>query len=156
MTTLTRTLHGGLVALALIIGSLMTSTQAMAEQYQQFGDYQVHYSVVNTSFLTPEIAQASGITRSRATAFLNVSVLEVQPDGSLKSINVPVDANMKALSGQDQPLSFRTLRDGDSVYRIATFGIQDGEAMRFTLEVGLERGEPPVEIKFMQRLYVDP
>lgn len=155
MTSLTRTLHGGLFTLALMIGSLMTSTQAMAEQYQQFGDYQVHYSVVNTSFLTPGTAQASGITRSRSTAFLNVSVLEAQPDGTLKSVNVPVDATMKALSGQEQLLPLRTLRDGNSIYHIATFTIQDGEAMRFTLNVGLERDETPAEIKFMQRLYVD-
>lgn len=151
MMTMTRTLYSGLIALALMI-----SSSAMAEQYQQFGDYQVHYSAVNTSFLTPEVATASGITRSRATGFLNVSVLQVMPDGSSKAVNAPVDGSIKALSGQDMPLSFRTLRDGDSIYRLATFGIQDGEAMRFTLNVGLEREEPPVEINFMQRLYVDP
>lgn len=151
MVTMTRTFYSGLIALALMI-----SSSAMAEQYQQFGDYQVHYSAVNTSFLTPGVATASGITRSRATGFLNVSVLQVMPDGSFKAVNAPVDGSIKALSGQDMPLSFRTLRDGDSIYRLATFGIQDGEAMRFTLNVGLERDEPPVEINFMQRLYVDP
>ncbi|WP_027965836.1 DUF4426 domain-containing protein [Halomonas halocynthiae] len=151
MVAITRTFFSGLIALALLI-----STPSMAEQYQQFGDYQVHYNAVNTSFLTPEVAAASGITRSRATGFLNVSVLKVQPDGSLKAVNVPVDGSIKALSGQDIPLPFRTLRDGDSIYRLATFGIQDGEAMRFTLNVGLERDEPPVSVNFMQRLYVDP
>lgn len=152
MVTMTRTFFSRLIALALIL----LSSLAMAEQYQQFGDYQVHYSAVNTSFLTPEVAAASGITRSRATGFLNVSVLQAQPDGSFKAVNAPVDGSIKGLSGQDLPLSFRTLRDGDSIYRLATFGIQDGEAMRFTLNVGLARDEPPVAINFMQRLYVDP
>lgn len=150
MATITRSILGGLIALALLL-----STPAQAEQFQQFGNYQVHYSAVNTSFLTPEVATASGITRSRATAFLNVSVLEVQPDGSTKAINAPVDGSISALSGQAQPLSFRTLRDGDSVYRLATFAIQDGEPMRFELNVGLERNAAPVAVNFIRRLYVD-
>jgi hypothetical protein len=150
MVTMTRTIFSGLIALALLLSPL-----AQAEQFQQFGNYQVHYSAVNTSFLTPEVATASGITRSRATAFLNVSVLELQPDGSTKAVHVPVDGTVSTLSGQAQPLSFRTLRDGESIYRIATFGIQDGEPMRFELSVSLERNEPPVVVNFVRRLYVD-
>lgn len=150
MVTMTRTIFGGLAALALLLSPL-----AQAGQFQQFGDYQVHYSAVNTSFLTPDVATASGITRSRTTAFLNVSVLELQPDGSTRAVNAPVNGSVSTLSGQVTPLAFRTLRDGDSIYHIATFAIQDGEPMRFELSVRLERNEPPVAINFMRRLYVD-
>lgn len=150
MTTMTRTILGGLIALTLLLSPLV-----QAGQFQQFGDYQVHYSAVNTSFLTPEVATASGITRSRSTAFLNVSVLEVQSDGSTRAVNTPVDGSISTLSGQVKPLSFRTLRDGESIYHIATFAIQDGEPMRFELSVRLERNEPPVAIDFMRRLYID-
>lgn len=150
MVTISRTALGGLIALTLLLSSLV-----QAESFQQFGDYQVHYSAVNTSFLTPEIATASGITRSRSLAFLNVTVLETQSDGSTKAVNVPVDGTVSGLADQAQPLSFRTLRDGGSIYRIATFSIQDGEPMRFELNVGLERNAAPTVVNFIRRLYVD-
>ena len=49
---------------------------ALGQQSETFGPYELHYSVVNTTFLNPRIAEAYGITRGEKRAFLNLAVRE--------------------------------------------------------------------------------
>ncbi|ATJ81192.1 DUF4426 domain-containing protein [Halomonas beimenensis] len=145
-----RQLLGGLAA-----GLLLAAPLAQAQQYEQYGDYQIHYNALNTSFLTPEVATAAGIQRSRAMGMLNVSVLEEQEDGTTRSVNARVDGKVSGLTGQPLSLDFRAVRDGESLYHIATFRIHEGEPMRFELEVSPDPDAPPAEIGFVQRFYID-
>ncbi|MDR5866316.1 DUF4426 domain-containing protein [Halomonas koreensis] len=133
----------------------LAAPAAQAQQYEQHGDYQIHYNALNTSFLTPEVATATGIRRSRVTGMLNISVVEARDDASTRTVNALIDGRVSGLTGQSRPLSFRTVRDGDSVYHIATFRIQEGEPMRFELEVRPDPDAPPAEIGFIQRFYID-
>lgn len=140
---------------ALAAGILLAAPLAQAQQFEQVGDYQIHYNALNTSFLNPEVATATGIQRSQVTGMVNVSVLEAQDDGSTRAINARVDGKVSGLTGQALPLDFRTVRDGESIYHIATFRIHEGEAMRFALEVSPDRNAAPVEVDFIQRFYID-
>ena len=54
----------GLVALLAGILSAL-SASAFAEQKQTLGEWDVHYMVVSTPFLTPEVAANYGIVRSK-------------------------------------------------------------------------------------------
>jgi hypothetical protein len=127
-----------------------------AQQYEQVGDYQIHYSAVSTSFLSPEVAETYGIQRSPAMALLNVSVLEELEDGSTRSTNAPVSGQVGTVGSESSsPLSFRSLRDGDTLSQIAVFRIQEDEPMRFDLEVRYDRNAAPAEISFIQRFYID-
>ena len=126
-----------------------------AEQVEHVGRYQIHYSAVNTSFLTPEVAAAYDIQRSKRTALLNVSVLEEQPDGSTQPVAAMVEGRVGNLANQSQPLSFRTVREGDSIYQLAVFPIQRDEPMRFMLDVHYARDKAPAEVAFIQRFFID-
>ncbi|WP_416139006.1 DUF4426 domain-containing protein [Halomonas sp. HK25] len=137
--------------LALLVGP------AAAQQYEQVGNIQIHYSAVNTSFLPEEVAREHGIQRSQVMALLNVSVLEEREDGTTRARPVSVNGTVGGLSSSDArtPLSFRTLRSGDVPSQVAVFRIHDDEAMRFELEVLHDRNADPARVSFIQRFYID-
>lgn len=140
---------------ALLWFALLMSLPASAEQLERVGNYRIHYSAVNTSFLTPEVAAAYNIQRSKVMALLSVSVLEDQPDGPARPVQASVEGKIGNLAGQSQPLSFRTVQEDGAIYQLAVFRIQEDEPMRFNLEVGYDRNEEPAEIAFMQRFFVE-
>ncbi|MFC3285564.1 DUF4426 domain-containing protein [Litchfieldella rifensis] len=126
-----------------------------AQQFEQVGDYQIHYSAVNTSFLTPEVAATYDIQRSQVQALLTISVREELEDGSTRPVNATVNGNVRNLAGQIRKLSFRTVHDGDAIYHLATFRIQEDGPMRFDLDVTYDRNREPANLNFAQRFYID-
>ncbi|QOR40460.1 DUF4426 domain-containing protein [Billgrantia diversa] len=145
--------HPLALAFALLLGLLPLAGQA--QQFEQIGDYQIHYSAVSTSFLPSSVAEAHGIQRSPALALLNVSVLE-EVDGQLRPVNASVSGSVGEVQGsKQQPLSFRTLRSGETQSQIAVFRIRDDEPMHFTLEVRYDRNREPAEVNFIQRFHID-
>lgn len=157
-----RVLRAG-VWLALGGGVALAGTGALAERKESFGAYDVHYSVINATYLRPEIARRYGVTRGRDRALANVSVLDA--DG--RAIAVPVTGRVKNLLGQSRPLQFRRFEDGGAVYHLATFAFDDGEALRFELFADLpdagEQAAPAAsggapqraQIRFQQTLHWD-
>ena len=141
----------------LAAGLMLLAGSAAAQQYEQVGDYQIHYSAVNTSFLPEEVAREHGIQRSQVMALLNVSVLEEREDGTTRALPVSVNGTVGGLASSDErtPLSFRTLRSGDAPSQIAVFRIHDDEAMRFDLEILHDRNAEPARVSFIQRFYID-
>ncbi|MGM0984811.1 MAG: DUF4426 domain-containing protein [Pseudomonadota bacterium] len=144
-----------LIALAAGLALLLT-LPVQAQQYEQVGKHQIHYSAVNTSFLPEEVAREHGIQRSRVMALLNVSVIEELEDGSTRPVSAPVDGRIGGLDGSDtQPLSFRSVRIGDAPSQVAVFRIREDEPMRFDLRVRHDRNAEPAEVSFIQRFYLD-
>jgi hypothetical protein len=148
MTPMTRNL---LLAWLLLLASL----PAAAQQFEQLDGYRIHYSAVNTRFLSPEVANAYDIQRSKMTALLSVSVLEEQDDGTTQPVRANIDGRAGALGGKTQPLAFRTVEKDGAISQFATFRIERDEPMRFELEVRYDRNEAPAEVAFIQRFFVD-
>lgn len=150
---MTRGALSALVAgtLALLVGT------AAAQQFEQIGDVQIHYSAVSTSFLPEAVAREHQIRRSPALALLNVSVLEEHENGTTRSVPARVDGRVGGVgeSADNRPLSFRTLRIGDTPSQVAVFRIDDGAPMRFDLEVYHDRNAEPAQLQFIQRFYID-
>lgn len=144
-----------LAALAMGLALLLT-LPAQAQQYEQVGGYQIHYSAVNTSFLPEEVAREHGIQRSQVMALLNVSVMEELEDGSTRPVMASVDGRIGGLDGSDAtPLAFRSLRIGDTPSQVAVFRIHADAPMRFDLRVRYDRNAEPAEVSFIQRFYID-
>ncbi|MGM0702066.1 MAG: DUF4426 domain-containing protein [Pseudomonadota bacterium] len=147
-----RIVLGRLIAVLLLGFSLPLA----AQQFEQVGDYQIHYSAVSTRFLSAEITQAHDIPRSEAMALLNVSVLEERDDGTTRPVNAQVNGKVSELGSDDgSPLAFRTLRDDDVVSQIAVFRIHADAPMRFDLDVRYDRNAEPAEVSFIQRFYIE-
>lgn len=144
--------HLAILGLGLLFS--VASNLIHAQQYEQIGNYQVHYSAINTSFLSQEVAAAHNIQRSQVQALLNVSVLEELDDGSTRPVNATISGSVGGLSGEGSRLPFRTVRDGDSIYHLATFRIVEDEPMRFDLDVTYDRNSEPARVSFIQRFFI--
>ena len=62
------------VLITLLTIPLMFSVHA--ENMKKMGDINVHYIALGSTFLTPEIAKAYGIERSRYKGLVNIAVLD--------------------------------------------------------------------------------
>lgn len=132
------------------------SAHASAEQAETFGPYIAHYNTLNTTFLTPQVAQAYGITRSGSLALINIAVLEVAED----DLNIPVHAlvsvNASNLAGQRKTIEMIEVEDAGAIYYVGTFRIRDEE--RITFNVSVQPKDQPNRVhrfRFNQTFYVE-
>ena len=129
--------------------TLLLALPAWAERKHSFGEYDVHYIAFNSGFLQPDIAAAAGLVRSKTQGVLNISVLKAgKPSVAL------VSGTVKNLLGQERPLTFKQLKEGDeALYYLAQFPF-DAETLRFALTVQ-PMGADPVNFEFTQEFVPD-
>lgn len=121
------------------------------KSHQDFGDYRVFYSVFNSEFIKPEIAQNYQLVRGKDRAFVNVSV--VKKSGS-KALPAKISGTASNLMQQSRPLNFQQVRDGDAVYYLAPFRFDDEEVLTFDVNVTLPDGRTE-NINFRRQLERD-
>ena len=107
--------------LFLLIAVLLLANTASAQQSERFDQYELHYSVVNTTFLQPEVAATYGITRSKRRAILNLAVREHLPEGGTAGRSMELKGSTWDLLQRSQQLEFQEVREGDAIYSIAEF-----------------------------------
>jgi hypothetical protein len=126
---------------------------SLAQQSETFGPFELHYSVVNTTFLNPTIAATYGITRGEKRAILNLAVRENLASGS--------EARAMLLQGrtwdliQNQTLEFREIREGEAIYYIAEFPFINEEWRFFEIDFRPTGAQQTYTFKFKHQLYVD-
>ncbi|EIK54916.1 hypothetical protein YO5_19172 [Stutzerimonas stutzeri TS44] len=123
---------------------------AFAERKHSVGGYDIHYIAFNSGFLQPDVAAAAGLVRSKTQGVVNVSVLKQG-----KAVPAQVSGTVKNLLGQDRPLTFKQLKEGDAaLYYLAQFPIDAQETLRFSLTVKPQDGES-VTFDFNQEIFPD-
>jgi hypothetical protein len=122
-----------------------------AEQFKAFDDIEVHYVVVNTLFLEPDVAERYGVVRAKDRAIVNLSVL----GAGGKAISADVAGVAVNLLSQEAQLAFSTIREGDSIYYIAPIRYTDQDVLRFRIAVKVPDREP-MNVEFQQLMYVAP
>lgn len=134
---------------------VLVSMAAAAEQKKVFGDYEVHYMGLNSSFLKPDVAKIYGISRSRALGFLNISLLQHSKTEPMPfALDAKVTGSIKNLIGQSRDLEFRRVREGQAIYYISTFRFDDGDMYSFDLDVQPNNAKQKnFDVKFSQRFY---
>ena len=136
--------------LLFVTGALFAMSSA-AEQFKAFGDIEVHYAVVNTLFLEPDVAKQYGIVRDTDRAIVNVSI--VNHDGATLAADLSgVTVN---LLNQEAKLTFDAIKEDTSTYYIASLRYTDQDVLRFRIDVVLP-DNPPMRLEFQQRMYVEP
>jgi hypothetical protein len=136
------------VLLAVLALGLPVTMQA--EQMEQFGDWQIHYVVFPSSFLTPAIANNYGITRAKNLGIVNISVLDQDGNGAPASVS----GHATNLLGQMSQLDFREVREGPAVYYLAEIRHTDQEVVRFSFAI-TPPGAATFDLKFQKKLYWD-
>jgi len=128
------------------------SNVVKAENMQKLGSMHVHYMAIGATFLTPEIAKAYGIQRSRYNALIIISVL----DGSTKGTpaqTVSITGSAKNNVGQYKNIEFKEVIEGDAIYYLAEMTYANEETLHFDLNIS--NGKETQNLKFKQKFYVD-
>jgi len=130
--------------------------QSAAATSAEIGDYVVHFNAQSTDQLSPEVARAYNIVRSKNRAMLNVSIIR-------KSDNAPVVAavTVKAsnLTGQLKNVTMRRIEEpGDTaaIYYVGETAVANLETLIFDIGVIPEGENELSEVRFTRQFYVDP
>lgn len=126
---------------------------ALAQQTETFGPFDLHYSVVNTTFLDPKIAATYGITRGKNRAIVNLAVRE-NLNGTSESRTMELQVRSWDLM-QKQDLAFREIREGESIYYIAEFTFINEEWRFFEVTFRPEGADKSHTFTFKRQLYID-
>lgn len=135
--------------LALLLIGLLTATAARAGS-ETFGDYQAHYNVFASSFLTQEQTQRYGLLRSRKRGVLVLSLRK-----GAEPATASVHASATDAQGKTRPIQMREVREQGMVSYLGDFPMEDGESQRFVVEVKPDAGGPGFTLRFAQALYAD-
>lgn len=135
-----------------VLTLLSTLAHATDEVFTR-GPYEVRVTPFPSTFITPELAQKYGISRSETQALINVSVYDTRLERAVKTVPAALSGQHANLIGQAFELEFQTIDEGEAIYYIAPFRISDEETMRFSLEALPEGAQFPVEVSFTQKFY---
>ncbi len=132
--------------------SLFATTNVNAENMKKLGSMNVHYIAIGSTFFTPEIAKAYGITRSRYNGLINISVLDNTKAGN-PAKTISINGQAKNNLGQFKNLEFKEIKEGSAIYYLAQVSYNNEETLHFTLEIN--DGKEQQTLKFSQKFYVD-
>ncbi|MGL5178302.1 MAG: DUF4426 domain-containing protein, partial [Aeromonas veronii] len=108
--------------------ALLMTLPLKAEQMKELGPWLVHYNAFNSSFLTPEVAKAYGLERSRYNAIINIAVQDKQKVAQA----VGITGEAKNLTGTIRTLNFQEVKEGDAIYYLATLPYRNEDTYQFT------------------------
>ncbi|WP_226643516.1 DUF4426 domain-containing protein [Microbulbifer variabilis] len=137
------------LALFFLTAGAMAQEARIIKNYEDFGDYRVIYSVFNSDFIQPDIAQQYQLVRAKDRAYVNVSV--VKKDGGTKGLSAEMSGNATNLIQQSRPLKFKEIREGDAVYYLAPLRYENEETLTFNVDVTLPNGKTET-ISFRRKL----
>ena len=136
------------------VGLLVVSLASYAEQFVTYDNYEIHYNAFNSTFITPDVAKATGFSRSKRKALVNVSVLKVEGD-KRTPVGAFVTGEVSSLIQTKQDLRFKKIDEGDAIYYLSDFGFTDDQVLRFEIQVQPDPNTPAYGIQFEQRFYAD-
>lgn len=143
-----------LITLCLALAAVTGATRA-DEKSKRFGDYEVHYNVFPSTFLTPEVAAANNLNRSRGIGVVNIAIMDRGDDDSLSTASGQVEGQVLNDVGQPRFLAFRRIQEGDSVYFIAEYQYSAGELMTFRITARPSGHDQDLQLRFSQALFND-
>jgi hypothetical protein len=126
--------------------SAVAADAIKGERKEVFGDITVHYNTFNSTFLTPDIAKAAELIRSKNQGVINVSVIK---DG--KPLIANVTGTVKDLTSQSVPLNFRQVTEQGAIYYIAQYPVEQQETRTF--EIKVQNGDKINTINFNQEIF---
>lgn len=131
---------------------LLLANTVNAENMKKLGSMNVHYMAIGSTFFTPQIATAYGITRSRYNGLVNISVLDNTKTGT-PAKDVSIMGQAKNNLGQVKVLEFTEVKEGEAIYYLAQVTYHNEETLHF--DIMINDGKEKQQLKFSQIFYVD-
>ncbi len=144
------TFLGLLCAIALVV-----PTWAGADNSTSLDGFTIHHNAFSADTLTPEVATAFGFQRSKYRGLLNVSVIKEAPGTTGTPVPAQVQADILTLTGQKSPLVMREIREGDAIYYIGEYPVQNAQTIDFAIEVTPRGSDKPVRIRMDQQFFTE-
>lgn len=129
------------------------SGQARAERVSEFDGYTVHYNVLNTDILDPEVARSYRITRSRERAMMIVAVLKNADKGQPEPVKASIAVNASNLNAQLRAVALRPVFDQEAIYYIGEFPITHMETLNFQISVSPEDTDARHQFSFSEQFF---
>jgi len=147
-----------LLSFLLIGGLLLQSQFCLAQQSESFGNYVVHYNVINADMIPAQVAQGYGIKRSSNRALVNITIMDSAggEDGYGTALEADVKTSAVNLTGQRRAVEMREIKEPDgAIYYIGELPIANLETYNFNVTI-LVAGDPkPLELSFRQQFYTE-
>jgi hypothetical protein len=141
------------ITLVIILSiTLVNISTVSAQNMKKLNDWNVHYIALDSTFITPKIAKAYQITRSRYNALVNISVLDNTKPGN-PAKNVSITGTAKNNLGQFKTIEFTEVTEGDAIYYLAQISVNHEETVHFDLAI--TDGKQSQNLKFYQKFYID-
>ena len=125
---------------------------AHAEISQKFGPLEIHYNALTTDELSPEVARAYKIERSKTRGMVTMSVLKQNPVGAPTPVPAKLTLYFTNLNQQLAHVAMREVKEGPAVYYLGEFRVVAPDTLKFTATVEVA-GEPKREMVFNQKFY---
>ena len=90
--------------------SRLLALPAAADQFKSFDGVDVHYIVVNTLFLQPDVAARYNVVRANDRAIVNLSVIDDKGVGNARQKS---RGRRSICSARREPLQFAVIKEGD-------------------------------------------
>ena len=133
--------------LSLVVIAFGFCQHSQAEQSVELAGYEVHYSVVRSTFLQPEVAARYDIVRAKNRAVITISALH---DDTM-ALPERITGTVTNLLSQQIPLEFKLIEEGGARYYLASFLFTNEEPLTFKIQLHLIDG--PHEFSFRQPVY---
>ena len=141
--------------LLLLLSTLLSALPAAAQLSEMFGPYELHYSVVNTTFIEPKVAATYGITRGETRAILNLSVREHSGEAGSSPRSMQLKGTTWDLMRKTDELEFQEVREGPAIYYIAELKFLDKEWRHFQVYFRPEGAQQTYSFELKHQMYTD-
>ena len=122
-----------------------------AQQSERFDQYELHYSIVYSTFLTPEVAADFGLPRGKDKAMLTLSVRDADAGD--------IQGRPMAISGRTWdlitggPMEIKEVKEGRATYYLIPFEFLDREYRFFEFTFTPEGSDKSYDYKFKTQLW---
>lgn len=139
--------------IALISMLALWSSGALAENSTKADGYTIHHNAFLTVELAPEMASRYKIRRSPNRAMVNISVIKEVPGTTGKPVRALVKVTAHNIRGQVRPIPLREVREGDAVYYLGEFLVENGEVDTFDVTVTPQGSNKTLNATFEQQFF---
>jgi hypothetical protein len=132
--------------------AVVPEAQPAGASNADIGDHIVHFSALSTDQLTPEVARAFAIVRSKNRAMLNVSILR---KADQKAVTAAVTVDTVNLTGQLKNVTMRKAEEGDAIYYIGEVAIANRETLVFDISITPDGADRASNLRFKREFFTD-
>ena len=128
------------------------TAEPAGESSKDIGDHIIYFSAQLTDELSPEIARAYDIVRSKNRAMLTISVVR---EADKASVPATVTVKTVNLTGQLKNVVLRRIEEQDAVYYVGETPVANRETLIFDVTVTPEGASGSSEVRFKREFYTD-